>query len=115
MLGFWFIREYTANLSAGHSSALGFTGDLYVDFGKYSLLFVFLLGRVLKIGEAIQSMLFKTKGYNIIIGAMIFPYVFFFVRSPVTATMNFIGILFFCFILKKIIFSNSKVITSNQK
>lgn len=104
MLGHWFIREYRSGFAEGHSASFGFTGDLYADFGLLSLLFVFFLGRMLKYAENFKSVAFKKGGYSLILGAMLFPYVFFFVRSPITATMTFLGIIFFYQMFKRLIF-----------
>ena len=103
MLGYWFVREYRGGFSKGHSASFGFTGELYADFGLFSLLPVFFIGRALKAGEKLQKRSFAMKDYNVILGSMLYPYVFFFVRSPVTSTQTFLGILFFLFILKKAI------------
>lgn len=104
MLGHWFIREHRSGFAEGHSASFGFTGDLYADFGLLSLLFVFFLGRMLKYAENFKSVAFKKGGYSLILGAMLFPYVFFFVRSPITATMTFLGIIFFYQMFKRLIF-----------
>lgn len=93
MLGFWFIREYRQGFGSGHSASFGFAGDFYADFGWYSLMPVFFIGWLLRRGEDFKNRKFKNGGFGIIIGAMIFPYVFFAVRSPITSTMNFLGIL----------------------
>ena len=92
MLGYWFIREYRQGFSSGHSASFGFTGDFYADFGWFSLIPVFFIGWLLQRGERFKNKTFKNGGFEIIIGAMIFPYVFFSVRSPITATMNYAGI-----------------------
>lgn len=104
MLGHWFIRERSSNISSAHSVSFGFTGDLYADFGMLSLVFIFFLGRLLKYAEDFKNYALKSKGYIIIFGAMLYPYTFFFVRSPITATMNFLGILLIYFLFKNLIF-----------
>lgn len=104
MLGYWFIREYRVGFSAGHSASFGFSGDLYADFGLFSLIFIFFIGYFLRYADNFKDAAFRKGGYNIIIGAMLFPYVFFFVRSPITSTMNFIGITLIYLIFKKILF-----------
>lgn len=105
MIGYWFIRKYRSNFGDSYSASFGFTGDLYADFGLFSLFFVFLIGRAIKYAENFKNCALKSKNYSIILGAMIFPYIFFFVRSPITATMNFLAILFFFYFFKRIIFS----------
>jgi len=104
MLGHWFIRQYRSGFSEGHSASFGFTGDLFVDFGYFSLVVIFFIGRLLRYGETFKNMALKNKGYIMILGAMLFPYVFFFVRSPLTSTMNFLGVLFVYFMIKRLIF-----------
>lgn len=105
MLGYWFIREYRSGFSVGHSSSFGFTGDFYADFKYFSLIIFFFMGRVLKSLETFRSNI--NENFEIVLGAMLFPYVFFFVRSPITATINFFGILFFYYLFKRLIFKNS--------
>lgn len=93
MLGHWFVRKYRSNFGAAHSTSFGFTGDLYADFGYFSLFCVFLIGRLLMYAEKYKNLVLSNKNYSTVLAAMLFPYVFFFVRSPITATMNFIGII----------------------
>lgn len=101
MLGHWLIREYRYGFSSGHSSSFGFTGELYSDFGFFSLIFVFFVGRLIAKANDFKNKALKSNSYQLVLGAMLFPYIFFFVRSPVTATINFIAILFFYFLFKK--------------
>lgn len=108
MLGFWFIREYRQGFASGHSASFGFTGDFYADFGWFALIPIAGLGGLLGIAENYKNKKFKTGGFGIIIGAMIFPYVFFFVRSPITATINFLGILVIYQISKSLIILKPK-------
>lgn len=107
MLGYWFIRKYR-NFSEGHSAAFGFTGDFYADFGYFSLFFILILGRLLKKMENFRQKYSKSKSYVIVLTAMFLPYTFFFVRSPITATMTFLGIYFFYFLFKFIFFESKK-------
>ena len=105
MLGNWLIREYRNNFSDGHSSSFGFTGELFADFGYFSLVIVFLMGMLLKRADQFRVFqLSQTGVYPKLLVAMLFPYIFFFVRSPITATMNFIGILIAYYLFKKLIF-----------
>ncbi|GAB6278097.1 MAG: hypothetical protein STSR0006_00920 [Lentimicrobium sp.] len=110
MLGHWLIRQYRGGFSNVHSASFGFTGDLFADFGYFSLLFVFLLGFLLKkIDLFFSNMLSKTGSYSKVLAAMLFPYVFFFVRSPITSTITFLGILFIYLLFKRIIFLKLKI------
>lgn len=102
MLGYWFIRKYRSGFSSGHSASFGFTGDLYADFGLFSLIPVFFIGRILKFGEVFKTEALQSRSYQTVLGAMIFPYTFFFVRSPITSTISFLGVLFFYFLFKKL-------------
>lgn len=105
MLGHWFIREYRSGFSEGHSASFGFSGDLYADFGWFSLIPIFFIGRLLKVGENFKSKMLLSKQYQMVLGAMLFPYVFFFVRSPITSTINFLAILFFYYLFKRLMLS----------
>lgn len=105
MLGYWLIRETSANsYGDAHSASYAFTGDLYADFGWFSLIPIFFMGRLLKYGENFKNYTLRQKSYSIILGAMLYPFVFFVVRSPITSTINFIGILIVYYAIKKIIF-----------
>jgi oligosaccharide repeat unit polymerase len=105
MLGNWLIREYRSGFGSGHSSSFGFTGELFSDFRYFSLIFIFFIGRLLAKANAFKDRAFNSNSYQLIIGAMLFPYVFFFVRSPITATINFLAILFFYFLFKRLFVS----------
>lgn len=109
MLGNWLIRLYRGGFGESHSASFGFTGDLYADFGYFSLLIVFILGILLKVAEHFKNYAFHSKGYNVILGAMFYPYVFFFVRSPITSTMNFLGIIFFYYFFKRLFFTEQRL------
>lgn len=108
MLGNWLVREYRGGFSDAHSASFGFTGDLYADFGLFSFVFIFFIGRLLRYADVFKEKAFKESGFNVIIAAMFFPYTFFFVRSPITATMTFIAIMFFFYIFKKLIIVGNK-------
>lgn len=101
MLGNWLIREYRSGFSSGHSASFGFTGELYTDFGFFSLIFVFFIGRLIAKANAFKDKALRSNSYQLVLGAMLFPYIFFFVRSPITATINFLAILLFYFIFKR--------------
>jgi oligosaccharide repeat unit polymerase len=105
MLGHWLLRESRSNFGDAHSASFGFTGFLYSDFGPLSLVFIFFIGRLIKAAEDFKNRAFKNKGYSIILGAMLFPYIFLFVRSPITASINFLGILLLYYLFKRLIIS----------
>lgn len=105
MLGYWLIRETSSNQYGNvHSASYGFTGDLFADFGWFSLIIVFFIGRLLFKANQFKDIALKSKNFSVIIGAMLYPYTFFFVRSPITATMNFIGIIIIYYLMKRLIF-----------
>jgi oligosaccharide repeat unit polymerase len=106
MLGYWLIRKFRSNFSDGHSTSFGFTGDFYADFGVYSVIPIFCTGFFLGWAEEYRVNAMKSNGFKIVIGAMMLPYFFFFVRSPITSTMNFIAICIFYYMFKKLFFSN---------
>jgi oligosaccharide repeat unit polymerase len=105
MLGNWFIRQYRSGFASGHSSSFGFPGDLYADFGYFSLLFIFFIGRLIKRADNFKDKALASKSYSVILGAMLFPYIFLAVRSPITATMTFLGTVFFFYVFKRIVVS----------
>lgn len=105
MLGHWLIRQYRTGFGEGHSSSFGFTGELYADFGYFSLLFVFLLGMLLNWADQFRAyQLSQPQSYQKILVGMMFSYVFFFVRSPITATMTFLWILLVYYLIRKMLF-----------
>lgn len=107
MIGHWLIRKYRSGFSEGHSASFGFTGELFADFGYFSLFFVFLLGMLLKWADLFRAyQLAQPMSYSKVLVGMIFSYVFFFVRSPVTSTMTFLVILLVQYLIKKLLFKN---------
>ncbi|HMM12749.1 MAG TPA: O-antigen polymerase [Bacteroidales bacterium] len=105
MLGHWLIREYRSGFGAGHSASFGFVGELYADFGYFSLIFIYFLGILLQRADRFrEKQLEHASAYSKIMIGMMFSYVFFFVRSPVTATINFIGILIVYYMFRRILF-----------
>lgn len=105
MIGHWLIREFRSGFGSTHSASFGFTGELYADFGYFSLFFVFILGIVLRWSEQFKNYYLSEKNaFQKVLVAMIFSYVFFFVRSPMTSTINFIGILAIYFLFKQLLF-----------
>ena len=110
MLGHWLIRKYRGGFAAGHSSSFGFTGALYADFGVASLFFVFIMGIILKRLENFRTKIFQgPPSYKRVIASMLVPYIFFFVRSPLTSSMTLIGIFVFYKLFQHLIFRTSVV------
>ena len=108
MIGHWLIRKYRSGFGSGHSASFGFTGELFADFGYFSLFFIFLLGILLKWADLFSAyQLANPMSYSKILVGMMFPYVFFFVRSPITASITFIGILVIYYLIRKLLFVKS--------
>lgn len=108
MLGHWLIRK-TENVADTHSTSSGFMGELRADFGWFSLFFALLIGFAVRIGDAyINRVNVNSPDINFIVACILYPYVFFFVRSPITATITLIGELIVIYIFKLIFFTKVK-------
>lgn len=88
MLDNWLIREYE-NVGEGFSSASGFIGELRADFGWFCLFFMLLFGMLIRrIDNYTKFVVEREKmPYNMVLISILYPWCFFFVRSPITATM----------------------------
>jgi hypothetical protein len=117
MLGHWLIRDFgDKGFGEGHSASFGFAGDFYADFGISGSIFLsFLLGIGLKKLENLRLQSLSENDEKIILYAMFYPYVFFAVRSPVTATITFISIYVIYVILRKSIIKRITIPFSNPK
>lgn len=102
MLGSWLVRKYSS-VSGAFSASYGFAGEPYADFGYFSLLLLFFFGIGLKSIEIFQEDNFKRHSVQSIIAAIMYPYVFFFVRSPVTSTITLLGAFAFYYLFTKLI------------
>lgn len=100
MLGYWLVRKFRTGFSSGHSTSFGFIGELFADFGYFSILFALFLGRGFKKLQTGLEYYAFTKDFSKIGYIMTIPFTFFFVRSPVTATINLVGMLLFYNLLK---------------
>lgn len=92
MIGYWLVREYDEGFAEGHSASVGFFGDLYADFGFFVFPLLIVLGVVV---ARIEKKVFQNivnGDSKIIMAAMFFPAIFFFVRSPVTTIISLVGI-----------------------
>jgi oligosaccharide repeat unit polymerase len=115
----WLIRKYE-NVVEEHSTSTGFIGFLRADFGWFALLFAIIWGIIIKKCDNFIRRILKNKtpGFNYVFAASLYPYIFFAVRSPQTATQQliFIYIIYICF--KHIFFkqgkSNNVKIVSNK-
>jgi len=86
----WLIRKYE-NVDERHSSASGFTGEIRADFGYWCLIVVFFFGWILRRADIfVYKAFINDEPYlDKILAALIYPCVFFFVRSPLTSTQYF--------------------------
>lgn len=86
----WLIRKYE-NVEEAHSSASGFTGEIRADFGYWCILIVFFFGCILRRADlfVLKSFTDDSPYLDKILAALIYPCVFFFVRSPLTSTQYF--------------------------
>ena len=108
MLGKWLPQKYQ-NVSEGHSASLGIWGELYVDFGYLSLLVMFVLGILLKKLDNICQFISLYKGHtiSIIFVSLVFPFVFFSARSPITAFITTTMSLSIYVIIRRIAFQKT--------
>lgn len=89
---YWLIRQYSS-VPDTFSTASGFLGDVRADFGIcVALIFSLFLGILLRKADIFVTQIFcgPKDNFNIILASCLFPYVFFFVRSPITASTSFI-------------------------
>lgn len=86
----WLIRKYE-NVSDSFSTASGFTGEIRADFGYWCLIIVFFWGWLLRYADAYVYNAFKDDSPRLekLFASLIYPTVFFYVRSPLTATQSF--------------------------
>lgn len=103
MLGRWMVDKYYPDLPETHSITFGFVGDLYADFGYFSLLFYFGFGFLIKKLNKFKNLQFQLGNENVILGSMLFPVLFFFVRDPITSILNLVSILILFFVIKSFI------------
>ncbi len=91
MTGGWLPHLY-GNFGEGHSSSVGLWGELYVDFGYFSFLFLFLFGGILRrMNSYCKFLQQNSNNVNILIAPILVSYAFFAVRSPIT------GFIALCF------------------
>lgn len=109
----WLIRKYKT-VSDTHSTASGFIGELRADFGYFCLLFAFIIGFALrKLNNYVFSIfLYDGPNFNKVFVACLFPYVFFFVRSPIASTKTFVFEIVVYLIFKKLFFHKTPIISN---
>ena len=108
-IDYWLIREYE-NIGESVTTASGFTGEIRADFGYYCFIIVFLWGIALKYLDMFIVVKYrKDKTYDRVITAMFFPWIFFFVRSPNTATIPFLLEIMVLIFIRKVLFTKREV------
>lgn len=103
----WLIRKYE-NVRDEHSSSSGFMGTLRSDFGWFSLIFALLIGWILRSCDNYINNFYKNKKTNsidFIFALNLFPFFFFFIRSPITATMHLCFLYITFYILRQLCFN----------
>lgn len=113
LLDYWLIREFNPYVSDSFSSASGFIGELRADFGWGCLFFIFLFGMLLRRLDSYCNAVFSEKkgSFEIVLAAILFPWIFFFVRSPITSTMALSMELIIYYILSKVFVKGTSSIT----
>lgn len=96
----WLIRKYE-NVVDEHSASTGFLGFLRADFGWFALLFAVIWGFIIKRCDNYVAGVLNSRipTFNFVFAASLYPYIFFAVRSPQTATQQliFIFMIYVCF------------------
>ncbi len=105
----WLIRKYEVVVEE-HSTSLGFLGFLRADFGWIALLFAILWGIIIKrcdnyINRILNN---QTPAFNYVFAAALYPYIFFAVRSPQTATQQLIFIYIIYVIFRYLFFKKEE-------
>jgi len=103
-LDHWLIRKYTNEYDdSGHSTASGFMGELYMDFGPY-----FILPILAVIGWFMSSLNFKYylnrenfTYISVILNGSVLAWIFFSVRSILTSTFIFLFIYLSAYLINK--------------
>lgn len=98
MMAYWLIRTLgTTGFDKGHSAEHGFAGYAYADFGWIGgVVFSFCIGILLfSLERNIVNAFEYKKDFSMLYTVFLFPWTFFFVRSPITSTLVIFGILLF--------------------
>ncbi len=104
MLDNWLIREYE-NVSEGFSSASGYIGELRADFGWFSLIFVLLFGMLIRKLDNYAQYVFGNRpgSFVLVLISVLYPWVFFSIRSPLTSTMSLLWELLLWWVLSLVL------------
>lgn len=105
MLDFWLIREYTHEFDdTGHSTASGFIGEIFMDFGKYLTVAICLFFGVILSRLNLKLLKLSVNSYfSLIISSSVIAWLFFSVRSVLTSSMLFVFIITMAYIFNKIL------------
>ena len=108
-LDYWLIREFE-NVADEFSTASGFIGELRADFGWGCLFFIFLFGMLLKKIDLYSAAVLSKENdaFNVVLVSVLYPWAFFFVRSPITSTMSLLWQLAIFFAFKYMFATNRK-------
>ena len=96
-IGHWLVRMFES-VSHKFSAAYGFWGQLFIDFGYLSLVILFFFGGFLKILDLKKDAHLDMRSKVSIVYISFFPVVFFSIRSPQTAVINFLYVVFIFFV-----------------
>lgn len=111
-LAYWLIRAYDfSNVSGGHSISFSFSGDSYADFGFYGgIFFCLIFGVFLASLEmfSLNTIEGNSNRFNIILVSILFPFVFFAVRSFNTAVISMIGSILLIYLFKKTLLNSNE-------
>lgn len=108
-LDYWLIREFE-NVADEFSTASGFIGELRADFGWGCLFFIFLFGMLLKKIDLYSTAVLSKENdaFNVVLVSVLYPWAFFFVRSPITSTMSLLWQLAIFYAFKYMFATNRK-------
>ena len=103
-IDFWLIRKYTHEYDdSGHSTASGFLGEIYMDFGKYLTILIFFFVGILisKLNHRLLNVSVDSY-FKLLVSSSIIAWLFFAVRSVLTSSMMFIFIVVLAYIFSKL-------------
>lgn len=102
----WLIRQYET-VSDEYSASTGFVGFLKADFGWFALIFAIVWGIIIKRCDEFIKRTIENGNYSFtyVIATILYPYFFFAVRSPLTATQQLIFIFFIYIIFRRLFFN----------
>lgn len=106
-LDYWLIRKFE-RVSDAHSTASGFAGELKADFGLFSLVVLFLFGAFIRYLDSYVHKVLYYNNSDVVFVSLMIPFVFFWVRSPVTAFINMIFQIIIFYVVKKYFLSENK-------